>query len=215
MFARIAPRYDLMNRLMTGFQDVRWRRRVITLAGLKPNASFLDLGAGTGDLAREALRRFPSARAAAADFTVEMMRVGRHGGPLPYTAADALFLPFQNSVFDAVVSGFLMRNVLDMDGALREQYRVLKKGGRIVILDTTPPKKNIFSPLIQFHMRVVIPALGMGVSGLGEDYKYLISSTENFVAAERLAAMMSAVGFKEIHFERLMFGTIAIHWAEK
>jgi demethylmenaquinone methyltransferase/2-methoxy-6-polyprenyl-1,4-benzoquinol methylase len=215
MFARIAPRYDLMNRLMTGFQDIRWRRRVIRLARLAPRASLLDLGAGTGDLARAALQRHPDARIAAADFTLEMMRAGQRLGPLPFTAADALRLPFADASFDAAVSGFLMRNVADLHKALQEQYRVLKRGGRIVILDTTRPKKNILSPLIWIHMHVVIPALGTLVAGLREDYKYLTVSTENFVTAEKLAALMAAVGFKKIYFERLMFGTIAIHRGEK
>ena len=219
MFTRIARRYDLMNRLMTGFQDVRWRRLVIQLAGLKPDASLLDLGAGTGDLAREALRQQPAARVTAADFTLEMMRVGLRRDVamqrLYATAADALRLPFADASFEAVVSGFLMRNVADLHKALQEQYRVLGKGGRIVILDTTRPKKNILSPFIKFHMHVIIPALGGLVSGVRDAYRYLPDSTENFVTAEKMSALMAAVGFKRIGYERLMFGTIAIHWAEK
>lgn len=216
MFTRIARQYDLMNRLMTGFQDVRWRRLVIQLAGLKPNASLLDLGTGTGDLAREALRQQPDAYVTAADFTLEMMRVGaRTVGPLPFTAADALRLPFANASFDAAVSGFLMRNVTDIHKALQEQYRVLTRGGRIVILDTTRPKKNILSPFIWIHMHFVIPLLGRFITGASDAYKYLPDTTENFVTAEKMSVLMAAVGFKNIGFERLMFGTIAIHWAEK
>ena len=215
MFARIAPRYDRMNRLMTGFQDTRWRRHVIALAGLKPHASLLDLGAGTGDLAREAVRQNPTTRVAAADFTLEMMRVGQRANRLPFAAADALRLPFANASFDAAVSGFLMRNVADIHECLQEQYRVLKPRGRIVILDTTRPKKNILSPLIWLHMHAVIPALGWLVAGERAAYQYLPDSTERFVTAERLAALMAAVGFRLVGFERLMFGTIAIHWGEK
>jgi len=224
MFTRIAKRYDLMNRLMTGFQDVRWRRLVIQLAGLKPGASLLDLGTGTGDLAREALRQQPNARVTAADFTLEMMRVGRRDVAMQRlyklqrlyaTAADALRLPFADASFEAVVSGFLMRNVADLHKALQEQYRVLGKGGRIVILDTTRPKKNILSPFIKFHMHVVIPALGRLITGASDAYRYLPDSTENFVTAEKMSALMAAVGFKRIGYERLMFGAIAIHWAEK
>ena len=215
MFTRIAKRYDLMNRLMTGFQDVRWRKLVIQLTGLKPDASLLDLGAGTGDLAREALRQFPATRVAAADFTLEMMRVGQRVGPLDFSAADALHLPFADASFDAAVSGFLMRNVIDLHKALQEQFRVLKKGGRIVILDTTRPKKNILSPFIWVHMHFVIPTIGGLLSGMRDAYKYLPDTTENFVTAEKLAALMASVGFKKVMFKRLMFGTIAIHWAEK
>src|SRR5690349_21073065 len=165
MFTQIARRYDLMNRLMTGGQDVRWRKQVIQLARLKNDSALLDLGTGTGDLAREALGQFPQAKIIAADFTLEMMRVGQRRGMLNFSSADALHLPFGDSSFDAVVSGFLMRNVIDLQKAIQEQYRVLKKRGHIVILDTTRPKKNIFSPFIWLHMHFVIPTLGRLLTG--------------------------------------------------
>jgi len=215
MFTRIAYRYDLMNCIMTAGQDVHWREQAIRQAGLRPKARLLDLGAGTGDLAREALKQQPQARVVAADFTLEMMRVGQLNGSLPWSAADALRLPFRNGTFDAIVSGFLMRNVGDIQQALKEQYRTLKPGGRIVILDTTKPKPNLLSPFIWLHMHLVIPLLGRLVSGTGDAYKYLPDSTEGFVTAEELTVRMAAVGFKKINFERLMFGTIAIHWGEK
>ena len=215
MFTRIARRYDLMNRLMTGGQDVRWRKQVIKLAQLKPNARLLDLGTGTGDLAREALGQFPQARVTAADFTLEMMRVGQRRGPLDFSSADALCLPFRDSLFDAVVSGFLMRNVIDLQKALQEQYRVLKNGGRIVILDTTRPRKNILSPFIWLHMHLVIPTLGRLLTGASEAYRYLPESTEEFLTAEDLAARMASAGFRNINYRRTMFGTIAIHWGVK
>lgn len=215
MFTRIAQHYDLMNRVITLGQDLQWRKEVIRLAQLKPSAALLDLGAGTGDLGREALRQNPRSRVVAADFTLEMMRVGRKPGDPPYSAADALNLPFNDSTFDAVASGFLVRNVTDVDRSLKEQYRVLKASGRIVILDTTRPKKNILSPLIWIHMHVVIPLLGKLISGAGDAYQYLPESTERFLAAEELAERMNAAAFKNIHFKRLMFGTVAIHWGER
>jgi demethylmenaquinone methyltransferase / 2-methoxy-6-polyprenyl-1,4-benzoquinol methylase len=215
MFTRIAGRYDLMNRLMTGGQDIRWRRHVIQLARLRRNASLLDLGTGTGDLAREALAQFPQARVVAADFTLEMMRVGQKRGALDFSSADALRLPFPDFSFDAVVSGFLMRNVIDLQKALQEQYRVLKKGGRIVVLDTTRPKKNLLSPFIWLHMHLVIPLLGRALTGSSDAYRYLPETTEGFVTAENLASRMAAAGFRKVGYERLMFGTIAIHWGQK
>ena len=215
MFTRIASRYDLMNRLMTGGQDVRWRKEVISLTKLRPHASLLDLGTGTGDLAREALKQYPKARVTAADFTLEMMRVGKKNGDLNFSSADALNLPFKDKVFDAIVSGFLMRNVTDVQQALKEQHRALKPGGRIVILDTTRPKKNILSPFIKFHMHVIIPTIGGMLSGMRDAYKYLPDTTENFLTAEELSVRMVAVGFRRVNFKRLMFGTIAIHWGEK
>jgi demethylmenaquinone methyltransferase/2-methoxy-6-polyprenyl-1,4-benzoquinol methylase len=222
MFTRIAHRYDLMNRLMTAGQDAHWREQVIRQARLGPGAHLLDLGAGTGDLAREALKQQPKVRVVAADFTLEMMRVGqrqppdsKHNGSLPWSAADALNLPFGEKTFDAIVSGFLMRNVGDIQQALREQYRTLKSGGRIIILDTTKPKRNLLSPLIWLHMHAVIPLVGGLLSGFKDAYNYLPDSTEEFVTAKELTVRMAAVGFKKINFEVLMFGTIAIHWGEK
>ena len=185
------------------------------LPGHAPQGRLLDLGTGTGDLAREAQRHQPQARVTAADFTLEMMRVGSQAGPLEWCSADALNLPFENGSFDAVVSGFLMRNVIDLFAGIQEQYRVLKAGGRIVILDTTRPKRNLLSPLIWLHMHVVIPLMGNLVSGTREAYAYLPDSTEGFVTAERLAAQMAAAGFTEIGYQRLMFGTIAVHWGKK
>lgn len=215
MFTRIAKRYDLMNRLMTGFQDVRWRRQVIQLARLTDNASLLDLGTGTGDLAREAVLQFPKAKVVAADFTHEMMHVGQKTSPLNFSAADALHLPFNDAAFDAVISGFLMRNVIDLQKGIDEQFRVLKNGGRIVILDTTRPKKNILSPFIWIHMHFIIPTLGGLLTGMREAYRYLPETTEGFVTAEEMVSRMASAGFKQIGFKRLMFGTIAIHWGEK
>jgi len=215
MFTKIAHRYDLMNRLMTGGMDVRWRREVIRLTKIRPHGSVLDLGTGTGDLAREALMQYPKARVIASDFTLEMMRVGKQNGDLNFSTADALHLPFKDNTFDAVVSGFLMRNVTDIQKALQEQFRMLKPGGRIVVLDTTKPKKNLFSPFIKFHMHVIIPMIGGLLSGVRDAYEYLPDTTENFLTAEELSVRMVAVGFKRVNFKRLMFGTIAIHWGEK
>ena len=215
MFTRIAHHYDLMNRLMTAGQDVHWREQVIQQARLIPGSHLLDLGAGTGDLAREALKQQPESRVVAADFTLEMMRVGQQNGNLPWSAADALNLPFGDKTFDAIVSGFLMRNVGDLQLALKEQYRTLKPGGRIVILDTTKPRRNLLSPFIWLHMHVVIPLIGGLLSGFRDAYNYLPNSTEEFVTAKELTVRMAAVGFKKINYEVLMFGTIAIHWGQK
>jgi demethylmenaquinone methyltransferase/2-methoxy-6-polyprenyl-1,4-benzoquinol methylase len=218
MFGRIARRYDLMNRLMTAGQDLRWRREVIRRARLQGQSCLLDLGAGTGDLAQEALRQHPACRPVAADFTLEMMQVGKRrtsNALLDWCGADALSLPFPNETFEAVVSGFLLRNVVDILQTLHEQYRVLKPGGRLVALDTTRPMKTLLSPLINFHLHVVIPNLGRLVAGSREAYTYLPESTESFLEAEQLANYLRNTGFQDVGFRRMMFGTIAIHWAIK
>ncbi len=221
IFTRIAPRYDLMNRLMTGGQDLRWRQEVIQRAELAPHTRLLDLGAGTGDLVREGLRQQPEVSPVAADFTLAMMRAGQkeHASPggerIAWSGADALRLPFRDRSFEAVVSGFLLRNVSDLQQALREQYRVLKPGGRWVALDTTRPKPNPFSPFIFVHLHFVIPTLGWLLTGQRDAYTYLPTTTEHFLRAEELAARLAAVGFREVAYRRLMLGTIAIHWAKK
>jgi demethylmenaquinone methyltransferase/2-methoxy-6-polyprenyl-1,4-benzoquinol methylase len=218
MFSRIARRYDLMNRLMTAGQDVRWRREVIQRTHLPANGRVLDIGAGTGDLAREVLLQKPGSWPVAADFTLEMMRVGKahhDSTALDWSAADALCLPFPDEAFDAVVSGFLLRNVINIKDCLREQHRVLKAGGFAVALDTTQPPKNFLRPLIDFHLHVIIPNLGRLITGEAEAYTYLPETTEKFLQAEKLAEIMEQVGFTQVGFQRLMFSTVAIHWGLK
>lgn len=223
MFGRIAARYDLMNRLMTFGQDRRWRREVVRQARLPRGGWLLDIATGTGDIAFEARRQVPDLHVIAADFTLPMMRVGqqRNGrqhagaGSMAWQAADTLHLPYADHTFDAVTSGYLFRNVKDISGALDEQVRVLKPGGRLVTLDTTPPPHGPLRPLIRFHLKVVIPLLGRIITGQADAYRYLPESTLGFKTAEELAALMQAAGLVEVGYRRLMFGTMAIHWGTK
>ncbi len=218
VFTRIAGRYDLMNRLMTFGQDRRWRARVLELAALGPGQALLDLGTGTGDLALAALARTPGLRVVGGDFTLAMMRVGqrRPGGRQPrWSGADALNLPFPEATFDAVVSAYLMRNVGDVDRACAEQWRVLKPGGRLVCLDTTPPPHNWLRPFVDFHLHTVIPTLGRLIAGQAEAYTYLPESTEGFLSAEALAERLQTAGFVSVRVEWWMLGTMAIHSARK
>lgn len=224
MFGRIARRYDLMNRLMTFGQDRRWRRFVVQRAALRPDDWLLDIATGTGDIAFEARRQVPGLHIVAADFTLPMMRVGqlresRLSGngfrPLAWHAADTLHLPYASNSFDAVTSGYLFRNVTDIAGALAEQVRVLKPGGRLVTLDTTPPPRGLLRPFIQFHLRVVIPLLGRCITGQADAYRYLPESTLSFKTAEELAALMRAAGLVDVDYRRFMLGTMAVHWGTK
>jgi demethylmenaquinone methyltransferase / 2-methoxy-6-polyprenyl-1,4-benzoquinol methylase len=218
MFSRLSSHYDLMNRIMTAGQDIYWRQEVIHRLNLPKNSLMLDIGAGTGDLTIEANRVHPDCRCVAADFTLEMMLVGKQKvdrTSVDWLVADALCLPFPANTYAAVVSGFLLRNVDNLDQTLCEQYRILKPGGRIVILDTTRPTKNIFQPFVNFYMHKMIPFIGALISRNKIAYTYLTLSTEHFLLAEQLAARMVLSGFRQVGFHRLMFGTVAIHWGEK
>lgn len=218
MFDRIAGRYNLMNRLMTFGQDMRWRRFVIRQARLKPGDRLLDLATGTGDIAFEALRQVPGVQAVGGDFSLGMMLVGQGltlGDQVQWSGADALNLPFPDETFDAVTSGYLMRNVIDIPRALAEQKRVLRSGGRIVVLDTSPPPDNLLKPFIEIHLRYGIPLLGRLISGNADAYQYLPESTQKFKMPDELAALMRAAGFANVQYQRFMFGTMAVHWGEK
>lgn len=218
MFARISGRYDLMNRLMTGGQDIRWRRYVIEQAHLPRSGRLLDIATGTGDIALEGLRQQPGIQAVGGDFTIEMMQAGRRNPErqaIQWTVADTLALPFADNSFDAVTSGFLMRNVIDVAGAFREQLRVTRPGGYVVVLESSPPKKNWLGPFIRIHLNYVIPALGWLITGESEAYRYLPDTTQRFQTPEVLAQTMNQVGFGNVSYKLFMFGTIAIHVGQK
>lgn len=218
MFAQVAGRYDVMNRLMTFGQDVRWRRFVIDRADLRPGRRLLDLATGTGDLAFDALEHAGSLQVVGADFTVEMMRVGRRrpgADRICWLGADALALPFADESFDAVIQGYLLRNLVDIPSALSEQYRVLRPGGRIVVLETSPPPPSPVRPLVRAHMRYGIPLLSRLASGSPQAYGYLLATTARFRSPDELVTLLTAAGFEQVEWRSFMFGTQAVHWARK
>ncbi len=218
MFAQIAERYDTLNAMISLGQDQRWRHALLRQLNLQAGEKFLDLGGGTGALTYAALRQEPGLHAVTADLTHEMLVVGKRQWPaLPtrWLNADALHLPFPNGVFDALASGFLLRNVADLDTALAEQYRVLKPGGRWAALDTSRPPRHPLAPFMRLHMRVVVPWLGKAVANNAHAYRYLQASTENFLTPEEMEAHIRAAGFRNIGYRRLMFGAVAIYWAQK
>jgi len=222
MFADIAPRYDLMNRLMTGGQDVAWRRELIALCDLPAHGLLLDVGTGTGDIAKEALRQHPAVTAIGCDFTYEMMAVGMRNmdrargqsralSTVQFSQGDALHLPFPDDTFDAVASGFLLRNVTDLNAALREQVRVTKPGGRVVCLETAPPSQVVLAPVVRFYLFRVLPLLGKLISPRGNAYQYLPASTVSFPSPAALALKMERAGLKNVFYRRKMLGAVAIH----
>ena len=218
MFGRIASRYDLMNRLMTAGQDMRWRRFMVEILNLPPDAEVLDIATGTGDIAFEIRKQVPKATIIAADFALPMMQVGKRrpmGSEVTWSAADALNMPFGDTQFDAVVSGYLFRNVPDVSRALQEQVRILKPGGRIATLDTTPPPDNALKPFIVSYLKYGIPTLGKLIAPDPEAYAYLPASTLRFKHPSELADLMREAGFVDVQYRRFMFGTMAVHWGMK
>jgi len=218
MFDRIAFRYNLMNRLMTMGQDVQWRKFVVKKANLSPGDRLLDLATGTGDIAFEAIKTVPGITAVGSDFSLGMMLEGqkdRLGKRVLWSGADALNLPFSANTFNAVTAGYLLRNVSDISRALSEQFRVLKPGGRVVILDTSPPPHNLLRPFILIHLRYVIPVLGRMISGNADAYEYLPESTQAFKTPDELALLMRQAGFVDVQYRTFMFATMAVHWGIK
>jgi len=213
MFGRISGRYDLMNRLMTFGQDRSWRWYVVKKAALPKGGRLLDVGTGTGDIALEALRRDPTLSVTAMDFSFRMMQVGRRrpaGQKVFWCHADALQLPFPDARFDAVTSGYLVRNVIDVRQAFEEQMRVVRPGGRVVCLDTSPVPLNALRPFILFHLKVVIPLLGYLLTRNRAAYMYLPESTQAFMTPDQLASIMRSVGLKDVSYRRFMLGTMAV-----
>lgn len=218
MFGRIAPRYDLLNRLMTFGQDRHWRRELVTRLQSGNSAHVLDLGAGTGDLAVDIMQHHPDAVVVAADLTPEMIWHGRHrpeAEGVLWLVADAEHLPFRENCFDAVVSGFLLRNLGNLAQSLEEQLRVLAQNGQWGALDTTPPPNNLLRPFIRIYLHVVIPMLGILFTGDREAYRYLPASTEAFLTPEALLKELDRAGYQRLTVVRRMFGTIAIYFGHK
>lgn len=227
MFNKISPRYVLMNKLMTFGQDRRWRRELIRLSGLKDGDTLLDVATGTGDVIFEAIQKgIKPDRSTGLDFSTEMLDVARsrfielpdrtsNNIQIEWIEGDALKLPFKNTDFDVVTSAYLMRNVGDVDAAFTEQYRVLKPGGRVACLDTTPPVKTTMSPFINFYLVKIIPLLGALISGNKSAYTYLPETTKAFITADELKEIMIKTGFRKVSWKKYMFGTIAVHWGDK
>ncbi|RMD92047.1 MAG: ubiquinone/menaquinone biosynthesis methyltransferase [Calditrichaeota bacterium] len=215
MFDRISPRYDLMNRLMTLGQDVRWRRLAIQKAELPPAGRLLDIACGTGDLARTGLKQDPSL-VVGADFSRKMLELAaskhRRFDRIAFVAADGLRMPFSSNSFDAAVTGFSMRNVTDIQGFIAEMARVVKPGGKVVVLEITPFNRPVLRPLFQFYFRKIVPLLGALIAGEKEAYTYLPQSVDIFLKPEALKQRMEDAGLSRVQYTLLSLGTVALHW---
>jgi len=217
MFGRIVPRYDRMNRIMSFGMDVGWRRLAGAIADVR-GKRVLDLGTGTGDMARELLRQ-GAASVTGADFSPAMLAVaaGRDAGrsSCAWLSADAVRLPFADASFDRVTNAFLLRNLVDLPAAFREMARVLRPGGRVVCLDMTPPPPGMFTALYRLYFNHIMPPIAGLLSGDRAAYRYLPNSLTGFPDADTLSKMLLDAGFRTARYRRLGGGAVALHDAER
>ena len=213
MFARISPRYDLLNHLLSGNIDKRWRRNVVEKLRplLPPNAEVLDVACGTGDLSIALFEKI-GARVTGVDFCRPMLELAARKQPrIAFVEGDALRLPFDEAVFDAVTIAFGLRNLSSVEQGLNELRRVLKPNGWAAILEFSKPVVPGFRSLAAAYCTRLLPRIGGMISGSRSAYEYLPDSVSRFPDQETLSAMMTAAGFAEVGFENLTGGVAALH----
>jgi demethylmenaquinone methyltransferase/2-methoxy-6-polyprenyl-1,4-benzoquinol methylase len=215
MFAGVAPRYDLLNHLLSASLDLVWRRKAAVALDRKPGAAVLDLCCGTGDQSVALKKR--GARVAAADFCVPMLalarrKFGRLGTPRPAAlAADALALPFPRQRFDGATVSFGLRNVADLDVALRELAGVLRPGARLVVLEFAIPELPMLRGLYLFYFRRLLPGIGRLISQRGSAYDYLPSSVLAFPQRQGFLDRMATAGFTDLSWTDLSGGIVCLY----
>ncbi len=215
MFDRISGFYDVMNSVMTAGLHHRWRRRAVDLAAVGPGARVLDVATGTGDLAIELARRVaPGGSTVACDFSEAMLaRARTKSGAVTFEWGDAMALGYGDGEFDAATVGFGARNFDDLERGLAEMTRVVRPGGRVVVLEITTPTTPPLSTFFRVWFDRLVPALGR-LAGDPEAYDYLPSSVRRFPPAAELAAVMHRVGLRRIRYVLTAGGIIAIHVGE-
>ncbi len=222
MFAGIAGRYDLLNHVLSLNIDKRWRRKVADLLREKlddPDALVLDVACGTGDLSLE-LARGSKAQIIGTDFCRPMLSVANgknriENAAIPYVEADAMELAFGDNSFDALTIAFGLRNLPNFTNGLRELFRVLKPGGKIVILEFSSPVVPGFRQLFNFYFANILPRIGGAISGSRGAYEYLPDSVSKFPAQRSLSSLMTDIGFADVEFTNLTGGIAALHSGTK
>jgi demethylmenaquinone methyltransferase/2-methoxy-6-polyprenyl-1,4-benzoquinol methylase len=220
MFDRIAPTYDVLNRVLSARSDVRWRKRAVARLGLTGRERILDACTGTGDVA-VALAKAGAARVDATDFSPEMVRLGRAkaeglGERVAFQVADTTRLPFADATFDGATVAFGVRNLEDLDGGLRELARVVRPGGRLVVLEFSVPTNPVSRTLYLTYFLVVLPLIGNLVSGGADSaYAYLPRSVLAFPDPAALAERLRRAGFASVDVEPLSLGIATLHVATR
>jgi len=222
MFNRISPRYDLLNRLLSAGQDMRWRRQAVELLGDLSGKIALDLCCGTGDFIRILLEKYGGhIKVFGADFSPDMLNPAKsrlnpkNNSNLVLCQADALHLPFTDKSIDAVTIGFGIRNIADRLSALKEIHRVLKPHGRLVMIEPAMPENPIVSLAFSFYFRFIMPIIGGIISGDRKAYKYLNDSVEDFPSPDDFMALIREAGFGHVKAFPHTLGMAMIYFGEK
>jgi demethylmenaquinone methyltransferase/2-methoxy-6-polyprenyl-1,4-benzoquinol methylase len=222
MFGAIAPRYDFLNRMLSLGIDRRWRKKAVRLLKYNEGSRILDVATGTGDVALEIARATPpSVRITGADFCREMVDLGQvkvdqsaYAGRIDFKVAPCEDLPFPNETFDSITIAFGIRNVVDRKLGLAEMWRVLRPGGRMIILEFSTPRSQLFRQIYYFYFRRLLPVIG-GLFSKYNAYKYLPDSVLEFPSQEEFARMIAEAGFRSVHIKELTFGIASIYVGDK
>ena len=212
MFDRIARRYDLVNTVLSAGRDGAWRRRAATLTALGPGGSALDVACGSGKLTAD-LAKLAGAkgRVVGLDFSVQMLEAARHEHPgIEFLEGDALKLPFADRTFDASTIAFGLRNLADPVRGLEEMLRVLKPGGRAVVLEFVRPPRGLVGTAYRTYLRTVLPAVGGALSGNRAAYRYLSDTVDAYRTPEQLKEMAASAGWVEVGYRGLSMGTVGL-----
>ena len=222
MFDRIAPHYDSLNMFLSAGMDRRWRKTAIGMLGVPSHAIVLDVATGTGDLAFEIARQYADAKITGLDLAENMLVEARKKSTkreldhrLDFTQGDSEELPFENESFHSVSVAFGVRNFGNLSKGMNEIYRVLKPGGRLVVLEFTKPRSFPFKQLFQFYFKHILPRVGSFGSGDKRAYHYLYESVQAFPDYDRFTAVLSKNGFTNAAYKVLSLGICAIYTAEK
>ena len=222
LFARIAPRYDLMNTLMTGGMHHRWRRIAAETAARGMKGPALDVATGTGDLAFSLAARSGIERAIGLDLLPDMVGRARakaqakgYADRARFMVGDALSLPFPDATFACVTSAWGLRNMPDLMGSIQEMVRVVRPGGRVVSLESMAPERGPLRPAVRLFLHRMVPLMGQLIAGDRAAYTYLTQSMDGFYSVAALARLFEESGMENVGYLRLGLGAVAVHWGTK